>query len=86
MTPEEIAELRTRMDSLIGSKRWITAFAYGLEKARPVVNNWFVPSRYHPPSEFVAVLELLEALPVNKWPKRWNKLAEIKKSAAKSSK
>ena len=86
MTPEEIAKLRARMDSLLGSPRWVTAYAEAMERARPAVNNWFVAGDKKPPAEFVAVLELLEALPVSKWPKRWHKLAEIKKSAAKSSK
>lgn len=86
MTPNEKAELRARMDSLIGSKRWITAFSKCFGRARPAVNNWFVSDESQPPAEFSAVLEFLEIVPTSKWPDRWNDLAQLKISAGKARK
>lgn len=88
MKPQDVDYLRARMDLLIGSQRWGTAFAEGMGRARPVVAAWFSHSATTidrtPPPEFVAVLELLEITPVRKWPDRWNRLAKIKITADKS--
>ena len=82
MTPDQIDQLRARIDNLCGSTRWMTALAEGLERNKSQVINWFslapAASKLAPPAYLVAVIELLELTPVKKWPERWNRLAELK--------
>lgn len=82
MTQHEITTLRDRMTALIGSRRWQTAFAVGLGKAVPVVCAWFSDApksqARHPGPEFAVIVELLEIVPVERWPERWVKLAALK--------
>ncbi len=75
-------QLRNRIDLLIGTTRWQTALAEGLGRARPVVAGWFTDAETTadrlPPDYLVAIIELLEMTPVNKWPSRWSKLSKLK--------
>jgi hypothetical protein len=70
---EERARLKERIERLFGGWGAHTRFAKGLGVERSTLLRIYIGETADVPDYVPAILELLEALPPDRWPDRWQR-------------
>ncbi|MEQ1697338.1 MAG: hypothetical protein ABL901_16010 [Hyphomicrobiaceae bacterium] len=72
-TKKERAALKARVEALFGGHGAHSKLADGLGVSRTTLLRVYTGDTDRVPDYLEAVLELLEALPADKWPERWQR-------------
>jgi predicted Zn-dependent peptidase len=76
MTKRERAALKERVENVLGGWGAHSRLARGLEVERSTLERIYTGDTADVPAYVVAILELLEALPAERWPERWQSAAQ----------